>query len=108
MADHDVIRKLRVYRALYRLNRAFAHITRNLDQLLIAEVFKEDIPDEDRPHGWHRQLAQVQMEINRRLTENLHRMEHGDIMTLARIEAIDPRIRDLHYPKPRSARRRKG
>jgi hypothetical protein len=106
MADHDVIRKLRIYRALFRLNRAFAHVTRNLDQLLVAEVFKEDIPNEDNPHGWIDGMALIQMEINRRLTENLHRMEHGDIMTLARIEAIDPKIRELHYPKPQPKRRK--
>lgn len=99
MADSDVTRKLHVYRALFRLNRAFAHITHNLDQLLVAQVFKEDIPDEDSPHGWIDGMALIQMEINRRLTENLHRMEHGDIMTLARIEAIDPKVRELHYPK---------
>lgn len=104
MADHDVIRKLRVYRALYRLNRAFAHIARNLDQLLVAEAFKEDIPDEDNPRGWQRQLAEIQAAMNRRLTENLHRMEHGDIMRLARVEAIDQRIRELHYPKAKSSR----
>ncbi len=72
MADSDVIRKLHVYRALYRLNRAFAHVTRNLDQLLVAQVFKEDIPNEDHPHGWQDQIAEIQAEINRRLTENLH------------------------------------
>jgi hypothetical protein len=105
MADSDVTRKLRVYRALYRLNRAFARITSNLDQLLIAQVFKEDIPDEDRPHGWQDQMAEIQAEINRRLTENLHRMEHGDIMGLARVQAIDEHIRKKHYPKPQKRRR---
>lgn len=106
MADSDVIRKMKIYRALFRLNRAFAHITHNLDQLLVAEVFKEDIPNEDNPHGWIDGMALIQMEINRRLTENLHRMEHGDIHDLARIQAIDPRIRELHYPKPRKKPRK--
>lgn len=100
MADSDVIRKLRVYRALFRLNRAFTHITHNLDELLVTGFFKEDIPNEDHPHGWQDQMAEMQCEINRRLTENLHRMEHGDIMRLARVEAIDPIIRKKHYPKP--------
>lgn len=105
MADSDVIGKLRVYRALFRLNRAFAHITHNLDQLLVAGFFKEDIPNEDRPHGWQATMEEIQCEINRRLTENLHRMEHGDIMRLARVEAIDPIIRKKHYPKPQKKRR---
>lgn len=105
MADHDVIRKLLIYRALYRLNRAFAHIVSTLDQLLVAEAFKEDIPDEDNPRSWQGQMAGIQAEINRRLTENLHRMEHGDIMRLARVEAIDPVIRERHYPKPQKRRR---
>jgi hypothetical protein len=94
MADSDVTRKLHIYRALFRLNRAFAHITHNLDQLLVAQAFKEDIPSEDNPHGWIDGMALIQMEINRKLTENLHRMEHGDIMRLARIEAIDPKVRE--------------
>jgi hypothetical protein len=106
MADHDVIRKLRVYRALYRLNRAFVHIARNLDLLLVAEVFKDDIPDQDHPRGWQEQMALIQMEINRQLTENLHRLEHGDIRHLARIEAIDPKVRELYLPvKSKKARR---
>lgn len=99
MADSDVTRKLHVYRALFRLNRAFAHIIRNLDELLVTGFFKEDIPNEDHPHGWQGQMTEIQCEINRRLTENLHRMEHGDIMRLARVEAIDPVIRKKHYPK---------
>src|SRR5262249_48900438 len=106
MADPDVIRKLRIYRALFRLNRAFAHLTRNLDQLLVAQVFKDDVLGECLPHGWQEQMAQVQAEINRRLTENLHRMEHGDITFLARIEAIDPRIQEKYYPKPSRKKRR--
>lgn len=105
MAYHDVIRKLRVYRALYRLNRAFAHVIRNLDQLLVAEVFKEDIPGQDHPRGWQDQIALIQMEINRQLTENLHRLEHGDIMTLARIQAIDPKVREGYFPKRKKRQR---
>jgi hypothetical protein len=104
MADHDVIRKLRVYRALFRLNRAFAHIARNLDQLLVDEAFTEDIPNVDNPRGWQGQMAEIQAEINRRLTENLHRMEHGNIMRLARVEAIDQHIRERHYPKAKKRR----
>jgi len=104
MADSDVIRKLRVYRALYRLNRAFAHLTRNLDQLLITQVFKEDIPDEDNPRGWQEQLAEIQLEINRRLTENLHNMEHGDIKRLHRIMDTDPRVRALYFGGHREKR----
>jgi hypothetical protein len=96
MADSDVIRKLRVYRALYRLNRAFAHIAHNLDQLLIDQVFKDDIPDEDHPLGWQYHLAEIQMEINRRLSENLHNMEHGDIKRLHRITDTAPNVRK-HY-----------
>lgn len=106
MADSDVIRKLHIYRALFRLNRAFAHITYNLDQLLVAQVFKEDIPSEENPHGWIDGMALIQMEINRKLTENLHRMEHGDIRELARIQAIDPKVRELYFPQPKAKRRK--
>lgn len=79
MADSDVTRKLFVYRALYRLNRAFTRVNHNLDQLLIGQIFKEDVLGEDLPHGWQDRIAEIQGEINRRLTENLHRMEHGDV-----------------------------
>lgn len=96
MADFDVTRKLHAYRALYRLNRAFAFITRNLDQLLVAGFFKDDIPDENRPHGWQLQFDEMQGEINRRLTENLHRMEHGDIMRLARVMDVDETVREKY------------
>lgn len=106
MADSDVIRKLQIYRALFRLNRAFAHIAHNLDQLLVAQVFKEDIPSEDNPHGWIDGMALIQMEINRKLTENLHRMEHGDIRGLARIQAIDPKVRELYFPRQKTRRRK--
>jgi hypothetical protein len=109
MADSDVIRKLRVYRALFRLNRAFAHIASNLDQLLIAQVFAEDIPTEENPHGWQDQLTQIQMEINRQLTQNLHNMEHGDIKRLHRFMDVLPHIRKLHFAgvdEPRKKRRR--
>jgi hypothetical protein len=106
MADSDVTRKLFVYRALYRLNRAFAHLNRNLDQLLVREIFKEDIPDEGRPRGWQDLIGEIQAEINRRLTENLHRMEHGDIRRLARIQDIDEKIRELHFPSEKPATRK--
>jgi hypothetical protein len=105
MADSDVTRKLHAYRALYRVNRAFAHITRNLDELLVAGFFKDDIPNEDRPHGWQLHMNEMQAEINRRLTENLHRMEHGDIMQLARVMDIDETVRERNYPKPKKRRR---
>jgi hypothetical protein len=97
MADSDVIRKLHVYRALYRLNRAFALLTHNLDQLLIAQVFKDDIPDEQNPSGWQMHLAQIQMEINRHLTQTLCNLEHGDIKRLHKIMDMDPRVRALMY-----------
>jgi hypothetical protein len=106
MADPDVTRKLFVYRALYRLNRAFTRVNHNLDQLLISQVFKEDVYGEGFPHGWQEQIAQIQGEINRRLTEDLHRMEHGDIRQLARIQAMDEQLRERHYPSEKPARRK--
>jgi hypothetical protein len=105
MAESDVTRKLFVYRALYRLNRAFTRVNHNLDQLLIGQVFKEiDVLGEGLPHGWQDELAQIQGEINRRLTESLHRMEHGDIRHLARIQAMDEQIRERHYPSEKPAK----
>lgn len=59
MADSDVIRKLQVYRSLFQVNRAFALLTYNLDQLSITQVFKDDIPDEQNPSGWLGQLAEI-------------------------------------------------
>jgi hypothetical protein len=38
------------------------------------------------------------MEINRRLTENLCNMEHGDIKRLHRIKDIDPNVCRLYFP----------
>jgi hypothetical protein len=105
MADSDVTRKLHAYRALYRVNRAFAHITRNLDELLVAGFFKDDVPDESNPHGWQDQMNQMQSTVNRRLTENLHAMEHGDIMSLARVQAIDEKVLDTYFPKRKKRRR---
>jgi hypothetical protein len=106
MADSDGIRKLRIYRALFRLNRAFAHVTHNLDQLLVAQVFKNDVLGEGFPRGWQERVAKLQAEINRNLTEHLHRLEHGDISRLARVEAMDPEIRKLHYPELARKKRR--
>ncbi len=36
----------------------------------------------------------------------MHRMEHGDIMRLARVEAIDEHIRKRYYPKPKPTRKK--
>jgi len=113
MADPDITRKLLTYRALYRLNRAFAHLDRSLDELLIAQVCKDDLPDEGHPCGWQDQLAETQAEINRRLTENLHKMEHGDMKRLGRIVDLAPQVRKLYFkeeqpdkpPRRKKARR---
>ena len=43
MADDHGKRKLFTYRALYRLNRAFARVVRNLNQLYTAQIFRDDI-----------------------------------------------------------------
>lgn len=97
MADSDVIRKLRIYRALYRLNRGFAQVTRNLDNLLVEQFFKDDQPDEGHPQSWQEQLGEVQAMINRRVTENLHNLEHGDMKRLSRIVAMAPQVRKLYF-----------
>ena len=97
MADDHGKRKLLTYRALYRLNRAFARVVRNLNQLHTAQIFKGDIPDEGQPQSWQDSLEEIQTEINRRLTENLHNMEHGDVKRLGRIVEMAPRIRELLY-----------
>ena len=105
MADSDVTRKLHAYRALYRVNRAFAHITRNLDELMVAGFFKDDIPDEKQPQNWQDWMGQMQASINRRITENLHGMEDGDMMRLARIQAMDEKVLDVYYPNRKKRRR---
>ena len=97
MADEHGKRKLLTYRALYRLNRAFARVVRNLNQLHSAQVFKDDIPDEGQPRYWQESLAEIQGEINRRLTQNLHNMEHGDVRRLGRVVEMAPRVRELLY-----------
>ena len=65
----------------------------------ITAFYLDDIPDQDNPRSWQDQITLIQMEINRQLTENLHRMEHGDIRHLARIEAIDPKVQELYFGK---------
>lgn len=97
MADIDVIRKLRVYRTLYRLNRAFAQLTHNLDGLLVEQFFKHDQPDEGHPHSWQARLGEIQAEVNRRITENLHNLEHGDMRRLNRIIEMAPHVRKLYF-----------
>ena len=92
MADSDVIRKLEIYRALYRMNRAFAHLSRSLEWLTANRIPAET----DVPEAWGSQLGEVQSEINRRLTENLHNLEHGDVMRLGRFVAMAPQVRALY------------
>jgi hypothetical protein len=101
MADSDVIRKLEIYRALYRMNRAFAHLSRSLEWLTANRIPEET----DVPEAWGAQLGEVQSEINRRLTENLHNLEHGDVMRLGRIVAMAPQVRALYLEQRRPEHR---
>ncbi|HEX7284685.1 MAG TPA: hypothetical protein VF532_00795 [Candidatus Angelobacter sp.] len=103
MTDTQGNGKLSTYRALYRLNRAFAHVDHNLETLLGAKVV-----DDEYMRAWQDQLAEVRAEINRRLTENLHNMEHGDVMRLGRIVAMAPQVRALYATGERPARKKPG
>ena len=107
MADDHGKRKLLTYRALYRLNRAFARVVRNLNQLHTAQIFKDDIPQEGQPEAWQNGLEEIQAAINRRLTQNLHNMEHGDVKRLNRVVEMAPHIRELLYG-PDEAGRNQG
>jgi hypothetical protein len=101
MTDTQGNGKLSTYRALYRLNRAFAHVDHNLETLLGAKVV-----DDEYAQAWQDQLAEVRAEINRRLTENLHNMEHGDVMRLGRIVAMAPRVRELYAAQEQPVRKK--
>jgi hypothetical protein len=95
MADSDVIRKLHIYRALFRLNRGFAILFRNLDWLTTTRVLVQQIPS-DSPEIYASQLEEVQAAINRRVTEALHNLEHGDVRRLGRFVELVPKIREAH------------
>jgi hypothetical protein len=101
MTDTQGNGKLSTYRALYRLNRAFAQVDRNLETLLGAKVV-----DDEYARTWQDQLAEVRAEINRRLTENLHNLEHGDVMRLGRIVAMAPQVRALYSAADRPPRKK--
>jgi hypothetical protein len=102
MADSDVTRKLEIYRALYRLNRGFAILSRNLDWLTANRVLVQQIPS-DSPEIYESQLEEVQAAINRRLTEALHNLEHGDVRRLGRFVELAPHFRELHLAEYRKA-----
>jgi hypothetical protein len=95
MADSDVTRKLHIYRALFRLNRAFAILSNNLDWLTVNRVLVQQIPS-DMPDSWAMHLEDIQAEINRRVTESLHNLEHGDVRRLGRLAGLSEKIRELH------------
>jgi hypothetical protein len=97
MAVLDSKWKLSVYRALYRVNLGFARIQSNLDTLRIEQFFKDDKPHEDHPVGWQARLEEVQAAINRRLCENLHNLEHGDLKRLGRVMEMAPHIREALF-----------
>lgn len=95
MADSDVTRKLHIYRALFRMNRGFAILFRNLDWLTTTRVLVQQIPS-DSPDYYETQLEEVQAAINRRVTEALHNLEHGDVRRLGRFVEMIPKIRESH------------
>jgi len=112
LADSNVTRKLEIYRALFRLNRAFAHLAHNLDWLTSNRVLIDHVPG-NMPEWWAGTLEETQAEMNRRLTETLHNLEHGDVKNLGRILEMAPHIRAKYYPpdkadsNPQPPRKRK-
>lgn len=77
LADSKVTRKFSVYRHLYRVNRAFVHLDRNLEMLLASEILEHDGTD-----VWQSRLGELQAEINMKLTGRLHQQESGEIRRL--------------------------
>jgi hypothetical protein len=99
MADSDVTRKLHIYRALFRLNRGFAILYHNLDWLTANRVSADPRHQPSNAPEWYEtHLEEIQASINRRLTETLNGMEHGDVKRLGRIVEMMPEIREKYYP----------
>ncbi len=114
MADSDVTRKLHIYRALFRLNRGFAILYRNLDWLTVNRISADPGHQPSNAPEWYEtHLEEIQASINRRLTETLNGMEHGDVKRLGRIVEMLPEIRERYYPseptepKPKMRKARK-
>lgn len=103
MADPDVTRKLEIYRALYRLNRGFAILARNLDWLTVNRITQHPgHQPTDAPEWYETSLEEIQASINRRVTETLNGMEHGDVKRLGRIVEMLPEIRERYYPSDKT------
>jgi len=78
LAESKVTRKFSLYRHLYRVNRAFLHLDRNLEILLANELLEHD-----GTAIWRNRLGELQAEINTKLTGRLHQQESGEIRRLS-------------------------
>src|SRR5215469_4611302 len=90
MADLDVIKKLRVYHALYRLNLSFAAIVRRCRDLQQTNIFP---PKYLRLFEGYTQ--ELQSEINDELLGTLHQVEQDDWARFGKVrKAREKELRD--------------
>jgi len=77
MAESKFSRKYRTYRHLHHINRAFAYLNGNLEVMLNLELLKLDSLE-----TWRNRLGEIQAEINKELTGNLHEQESKETRRL--------------------------
>ena len=90
MARHHLSRKLRTYQALYRLNEAFAAITRQCWQLQNAGFLPADKLQVLR--GF---VLELQSQITHDVCDKMHEVEDADMFRFGQV-----RIAREHYLNP--------
>ena len=83
MAESKFSRKYRTYRHLHHINRAFAYLNINLEAM-----FNLDLLELDSLETWQNRLGEIQAEINKELTGNLHEQESKETRRLGRAVEI--------------------
>lgn len=77
MAESKFSRKYRTYRHLHHINRAFEYLNGNLEAM-----FNLDLLELDSLETWQNRLGEIQAEINKELTGNLHEQESKETRRL--------------------------
>src|SRR5258708_571554 len=104
MAESKFSRKYRTYRHLHHINRAFAYLSGNLEAMLNLELLKLDSLE-----TWRNRLGEIQAEINKELTGNLHEQESKETRRLGQaVEAWETgqTLPTKSPPKTRKNRRK--
>ena len=95
MAESKFSRKYKAYRHLHHINRAFQYLTQNLELMLNMELLQQA-----NIEIWQDRLGEIQAEINKDLTGNLHEQESKETRRLGQVvEAWE----ESHNPQDKPA-----